>query len=398
MKILMLTTKYPSYASSPWLTNELAEELKSIGYEITVLCIDWKSESLSGSFNVRDITLINFPTNFSINKYLPLSIGKMLKWTLSSIFAYNYFKRFINVGNFDVLICFSPCFPVWFCILKLRSIVAKRIIIYWDFFPIHQFEIGKFQTRWLLKPAFCIEKFLLSTFNNVGCMSPKNIIFFKNYFLLKNKVKVFEMPIWGKKNLIPKTLATNPSLIRSAYPYETLIVFGGQLEKGRGIDTLILIAEQLKSRNENIGIVIAGGGPLENIVLNASKDGLHNLIYLGNIPRDEYLKFIHICDLGVITTQINVSVPTYPSKCIDYLLSSLPIIAFVENSTDFGSIIKDAGCGVFFQSNNVNDLTDKLIELANDDIQLDKMRLSCLSFFEKRHNVSIVAQNLINEF
>jgi glycosyltransferase involved in cell wall biosynthesis len=398
MKILMLTTKYSRGASSPWLTNELAEELKFNGYEITVLCIDWKSESTPGASSIEGISLINFPPSYFINEYLPQSIRKTFKWILSSIFAYNYFSRFTNLKEFDILICFSPCFPFWFCILKLRFIVAKRIIIYWDFFPIHQFEIGKFQTRWLLKPAFFIEKFLLSTFSNVGCMSPKNIIFFKNYFLLKNKVKVFEMPIWGKKYPILKTLVTNPSLIRNAYPYETLIVFGGQLEKGRGIDTLILIAEQLKSRNQNIGIVIAGEGPLGNIVLNASKDGLHNLIYLGSIPRDEYLQFIHTCDLGVITTQMDVSVPTYPSKCIDYLLSSLPIIAFVEKSTDFGSIIQDAGCGVFFQSNNVNDLTDKLIALANDDIQLDKMRLSCLSFFERRHNVSIVAKNLINEF
>lgn len=396
MKILILTTKYSKSVSSPWLTSELAEELRDSGHDVTVLCLDWKSETKKGVYEVNGITIFNYPA-LSFD-FFPSSLGKVVKWIVSSVYAYSYFNRCLAGRKFDALISFSPCMPVWYCILRLRWFAVKRVVIYWDFFPIHQFQIGKFRAEFLLKPAFWLEKYLLSRFDAAGCMSAMNVDFFKNYFSLGARVKLFELPVWGKRYLDDNVKFDVTSLERSQFAHKKLVVFGGQLERGRGIDKLLLLAKQLKERNEDIAVVIAGDGPLKHDVIEALQDGLHNLYFLGKISRTDYLKFIRSCDIGIVATQMDVTVPTYPSKCIDYLLAPLPIVAFVEKSTDFGTIIQEAGCGLVCENDSVNELTDKIVSLAYDDALMTEMRLACSVFFEKRHDVVRVAKRLLNEF
>lgn len=395
MKILLLTTKYSKSVSSPWLTNELAEELRDLGHDITVLCLDWASEADKDTFQINGIRVLNYPA-ISCN-FFPSSLGKAVKWIFSSVVAYRFFKNSLDGRKFDTLISFSPCIPTWFCILNLRNLAAKRVVIYWDFFPIHQAQIGKFRYTFFLKPVFWIERFLISKFDAAGCMSEMNISFFKKYFSLGARVKVFELPIWGRKYLASNETYAATHLKRSQFAYKTLVVFGGQLERGRGVNELLLLAKQLKERNEDIAVVIAGDGPLKSDVIDAVQDGMHNLFYLGRISRAEYLKFIRTCDIGIVATQMNVTVPTYPSKCIDYLLAPLPIIAFVEQSTDFGAILDEAGCGLVCTTGGINELADKVICLAHNDKLRAEMRLACSTFFEQRHDVIQVAQRLASE-
>lgn len=395
MRVLLLTTKFSTNAASPWLTNELAETMRDSGHEVTVLCLDWSSAAELGAFNINGIRVFNYPA--VSYRFIPASLGKVIKWFVSSILAYRYFKHSLRGLVFDALVSFSPCVPVWFCILKFRRYAVKRVVIYWDFFPIHSYQIGKIRSRFLLKPAFLIEKYLLSKFDAAGCMSGRNIEFFRNYFSLGVKIKLFELPIWGRMPLVGTGGGAEFFFDRSQYNYKKLVIFGGQLELGRGIDKLLQLSKELKLRNENIALVIAGDGPLRSSVLAASQDGTHNLIFLGKLPRNDYLKFIRTCDIGIISTQTNVSVPTYPSKCIDYLLAPLPIVVIVEQATDFGDIIQKAGCGLVCTSGGIGELADKIVYLANNDLLTAQMRLACPVFFDSRHNVVNVAKQLVNE-
>ena len=394
MNIVILTTKFSTDPLSPWLTNELAETLNGDDHNVQVLCLDWAASNGRGTFVVNGVTVHNYPA-ISLN-YLPGSLAKLIKWVVSSFLAHHYFITSIAKNKFDVMVAFSPCIAVWYCLLKLKKITTKSVVVYWDFFPIHNYEIGKIRSKFLMKPAFLIEKYLLSKFNSVGCMSEMNVSFFKNYFSLGSVVKVFELPVWGRRSLHADEDGT-VSTLRVRCEYEKLAVFGGQLEHGRGIDTLLRLAKDLKTRNADIALVIAGDGPLKSLVIEAEQDGLHNLIYLGQLPRDKYVEFIRTCDIGIVSTQTNVSVPTYPSKCVDYLLAPLPIIAIVEASTDFGRIIQDSGCGLLCGSDRVDELASMIIQLAANDLLREKMRHACINFFDQRHDVANVAKKLLNE-
>lgn len=395
MNILVIATKYSLNQDSPWLTNELSESLRDHGNDVTVLLVDWEGkEDLRGikicnGIKVLCIPAVTFPM-------LPRTIDKTLKWIFSSLNAYLHFKSNFKNVRFDVLIGFSPCTALWYCFLKLRKRIKIKILVYWDFFPIHNYQIGKVPYKFLLSPLFTLERFLVSMFDFVGLMSKKNIDFFKEYFPLTAKQNIFELPIWGRKISIEHRELDDlfPKIKKK---YRCVAVFGGQLEYGRGIENLLFISNRLRSENSDIGLLIIGDGPLKEMVVEASSDGRHNLIYFNKLSREDYLIVLSACDIGIVSTQADVTIPSYPSKCIDYFLCELPIIASVEMTTDFGEIIEDAGCGFFCPAGDNEQFMEKLVLLSmNPDLRRKMGRSGC-AFFDQRHNIEVVTALLLNK-
>jgi len=395
MKILVIATKYSLKLDSPWLTNELAESLQKQGNEVTVLFVDWDAkECLQGPTICNSIKVICIPA-LTFPK-LPNTISKALKWLFSSINAYRHFKSNFRHVHFDVLIGFSPCTALWFCFYRLRRRAEQMVLVYWDFFPIHNYQIGKVPSRLLNYPLYILERYLVSVFDYVGLMSDKNIAFFKEYFPLNGRQKIFELPIWGRRIVIKyKDLDEVQHNLKQQYG--CVAVFGGQLEYGRGIENLLSIAKQLRNESSDIGLLIIGEGPLKAKVIEASSDEMHNLIYLSKLSREDYLKVLSVCDIGIVSTQAEVTIPSYPSKCIDYLISGLPVIASVEATTDFGEIIEAAGCGYYCLAGDDKLFVEKIKTLAMDSELRKVMGKAGRDFFENRHNVDAVAAMLLNQ-
>ena len=395
MNILILVTKYSLNQDSPWLTNELSKSLHDRGNDVTVLLVDWQGKEglrrimISNGIKVINVPAVTFPM-------LPRAIDRVLKWTFSSLNAYLHFKPIIKNTHFDLLIGFEACSALWYCYLKLRKHIKIKMLVYWDFFPIHNYQIGKIPYRFLLKPLYILEKKLISMFDFVGLMSQKNITFFKEYFSPAAKQEVFELPIWGREISIEhRNLDDLFTKIKTAY--RCVAVFGGQLEYGRGIEDLLFIANHLRNENSDIGLLIIGEGPLKKKVKEASSDEQHNLIHLNKLSREDYLRVLSICDIGIVSTVANVTIPSYPSKCIDYFLCELPIIASVEMTTDFGEIIENAGCGFFCPAGNSDQFIEKLILLSNNLDLRKKMGKSGRAFFNKRHNIEVVTSLILNK-
>ncbi len=394
MNILLIATKYSLKQESPWLTNELAESLRDHENNVSVLFVDWDGkedfygETTCNGIKVLSIPAVTFPS-------LPSTINKTLKWIFSSLNAYFHFRSNLKHVRFDVLISFSPCTALWYFFLKLRKRTKIMILVYWDFFPIHNYQIGKVPYGSFLKPLYVLEKFLVSMFDFVGLMSKKNIEFFKEYFPYTAKQNIFGLPIWGRKISIEhRELYDLFEKIKKKY--RCVAVFGGQLEYGRGIENLLFIANRLRNENSDIGLLIIGDGPLKEMVAEASSDGRHNLIYFTRLSREDYLRLLSACDIGIVSTQANVTIPSYPSKCIDYFLCELPIIASVEMTTDFGEIIEDAGCGFFCPAGDNEQFIEKLVLLSmNPDLQ-KRMGKAGRAFFEKRHDIEVVSTLLMN--
>ncbi|HHH1632893.1 TPA: hypothetical protein ACPZS9_004463, partial [Yersinia enterocolitica] len=133
-KILIICTKYPLAENSTWLTRELAEELNNRGYDIDVICIDWTKNSSKQYLKLNNISIYNVPS-IEISKSGFLNF--IVKWGLSSVYAAFYSHKLVTKKH-DLVIGFSPCASSWFLILLGKIFSKKSLLIYWDFFPIHQ--------------------------------------------------------------------------------------------------------------------------------------------------------------------------------------------------------------------------------------------------------------------
>ena len=344
MRVLILCTKFSTVESDGWLTNDLAAAYAAAGHEVTVVCVDWSGQSRAQVLTMYgSVRVINTPIDLSAVGCLPGALQKMYKWFWASRRAIPFVDQHLTVQPYDLFVGFSPASTAfWMQRHLLRRLKpARKYMVLWDFFPRYHHELGLIPAGPLFTIAKRMETLAIRQFDTVGVMSPANIPYFwKETPSFRGKVEV--LPLWG-----PQTLAQegNRQEIRHRFglPQDRIVaIFGGQLIPGRGIELLLKLAEASRERCPQVVFAIAGGGPLEDYLKQRlTEPELANVRYLGKIPRDEYLTFLTACDIGIVFNSGTVSVPTFPSKSIDYFRAGLPILGAVEAATDYSEILEN---------------------------------------------------------
>jgi glycosyltransferase involved in cell wall biosynthesis len=384
---LVITTFY-GLNDDNLLSDDLDLFLNSQNFKTHVIFLDWESKFKTGIYKKNKTIIFCYSSKL-------LSKSLFFKWALMSPFAFLYFYKFFRKIEIEIISSFSPVITVWFFILFFRK-VKKKALFYFDFFPIHHFQISKIKSHFLQKILFSVESSLVKYFDFVGCMSPKNIDYFVKYFTF-NKAKVFEVPLWHKNfqlqkdeieaNLFKKELGINSS--------DLLLLFGGQLEKGRGIEFLCELAKEITFKNIPVTILVLGKGSLQPLIINTSNH-FDKLKYLGSVTKSEYKKFLQLVDVGLAITVGGVDVPTYPSKVVEYSAASLPILANIEKTSDIGDIVHKYDAGFVSNSGDMNMFLFDLSKLLDRNI-LKKMSLNSYNLFLSRHNIP-TALNLFKSY
>lgn len=398
MNVLMLCTKFSLDENSPWLTNELADSLSAAGHCVSVIHIDWSQPSKKDDSIIETKSAVRVLTvaPLIINKF-GLFFEKLAKWSLSSFLAWRSIKKFTKKQNYQLLIGFSPtttvALPLW---RLLRRLNCVSYLVQWDFFPYHHQQIGLINNRHAFALACWIENKIMRKFNHIGCMSPKNIDYLRSHYDLKTKQKIHILPIWGQGDAI---VNSNPAETRKTYALpsdKVLAIFGGQLTKGRGIETILAAAKLARIQKSELGFVFVGAGPLEQLI----RDDLEekgNVFFLGKLSREEYLQIAAACDVGLVCTVDGVDVPTFPSKSIDYFRTKLPILAAVEKTSDYGDFVAENSLGVVCKVGDAKALYHALKELTEKPALMKEMGENGFKMYLEKLHVDKVAIKLFQQ-
>ena len=391
MKVLILTTKYPSPNESEWLISELANELAKRGNSVKVLNVEWSSYQPRHKHRTMNPKVISYNA-------ISIPLGRFSifpKWIFSSLKIAPYLiLDFIKKERYDLLITTSPCTACASAIVLSHLVSKKSLLIYWDFFPIHNQQISNKVPVLLMPMLKNIEKKLVNSFSDVACMSPANLVFFDKYFDLNPKQNRFILPIWTSYLRLEKSIK-KPLFESSIYEDNIIVTFGGQLVEGRGLETLIEAIKIARVSNNKIKLVVCGDGQLSSIVEDFCREEPLACSYLGKLPREEYLNVLSYSDIGVVATIENVDSPTYPSKSLDYMAASIPIVASVEKNSDFGLVLEENNFGLSCDAGNPETLAKLLIILAEDAELRYAMGRNGLKFLNDFHSVSKIVNRIL---
>ena len=163
-------------------------------------------------------------------------------------------------------------------------------------------------------------------------------------------------------------------------PYK--IVFSGAMYHHRGLDILLEAAPKIINEIPNVKFVLIGSGnELEKLKEISTKKNLDaNMEFKGWIKRDEIPQNISDASIGIGPLRLtDVTEGALPIKVLEYMASSLPIIA--QKGTLPDDVLVDEKNGFFV--NGVDELAEKIILLLQNSTQVEIMGKESLKMVQK---------------
>lgn len=348
---LILSKRLSFDGKSPWLTDDLVLSLLERQENVDVLLFDLSGKWKAGRNRWNGANVYAFPVSCSRGVIRYLSIVFNYLKILFFSFCLKRNKKYDFVVGFSI-----SSFFLFVPKIIQRSCSSVNVLFLWDFFPFHHRQIGKINNRF----AFCfsrvLEKASIYEYDHVALMSEKNKdVFFRLYPKYAGGASV--VPVWGKGKVFVEEEK------KDGFSEDFLnVVFGGQLTSGRGIEEIVVLAKRLHAERAKVRVHVFGDGSLSYLIKEEAKKNPH-LYYWGNVGRSDYKSYLKSADVGLVVTVSGVTYPTFPSKVIDYFSCKKPVVACVEENTDFGVFVQDdVGAGVAVTAGDNARLYEAVVE------------------------------------
>ena len=362
------------------MISELAGELIARGHEVTVFHLNWnekpgrETRELTGSHEERIVDVV------------PRAVGKpgsllykISKFLLSNLHAVREMRAHLAGVDFDASVSWTPALTVALPLLAaIKRGVPAHILFVFDFFPIHQMEIGLMPRG----PVYWVSKWLedrmYRKFTAIICNFPGNIEYLKRHYPIREDTNVISTPLWS--DISPPEIMPRAEVRRKyGLPADRPIaIFGGQITEGRGIEQMLGAAEYASQNRSPLLYLFVGDGRLVPLV-SQNADALDNVRHIASVDRSEYLSLVGACDIGMVATVEGVSSFSFPTKTIDYLRVGLKIVASVEEGSDYLTLLSEyrLGNGVNFNDPEgyyraADELARNLDDSDNDNVMARK--------------------------
>ncbi len=150
----------------------------------------------------------------------------------------------------------------------------------------------------------------------------------------------------------------------------------------RGLDVLLEAAPNVVEKMPQTKIVLLGDGPeMEKLKNLAHKNNLDsNIEFKGWIDRNDIPNHLSDASIGIgPLKQTPVTENALPIKVLEYMASSLPIIA--KSGTLPDDVLKNNENGYFVK--NYSELSEKIIKLLQNPELVEKMGKNSLNMVQK---------------
>lgn len=385
MKTVWIIDPYNEVPEKGWRDGRyfiIAKLLSENGYSVNFFISNFSHRSKK---KVNDVGIIRFNANLnivvvpSITYYKHISLRRI---RYERIFAKNVVRNQHDLPLPDILIMKEPAVFMFDEILKLILKSNCRLVLdVMDLWP-ELFEIKlphklKTISRIIFYPLYYKRKKIFLKASAITAVSP-------DYLEVATKVnnKVPNMVVYwgGDTKAISSSIESKITLdlhrlgLYDKKQEDVWGIYAGTLGENYDISTLLAASAYLNNKISNLKIIIAGTGPLENIVKKFADEN-QNIIFIGSLPTEQLYKLFGFCDFG-FSTYAKGSTVSMPIKCFDYLAAGLPIVNSLNRN--LGVLVREFKIGYQYEATNYLSLTNALTKLMEDRSELVDMKQRCL--------------------
>ena len=371
MRILAFIFHFPPMSGGgPVVSFDIVNTLATLGHEITVLVpnVEWKEKRYEPPMH-KNLTIIRVETPSRTNLKVA---ARRCKGNLSK-----KGEEICKEREFDLIFTiFHPFHLVPNAAVSCAKKFGKPVII--------KIDDAVYAKSSGLKS---IQRRIEKRFNSKSLAAATEILVLnENMKKLVNsfyKIPQEKISIWPNGVNLPFFEVKN---VRK----ERKVAFLGVMYYHRGLEVLLEAASKVVNSLPDTKFVLLGEGPemqrLQNIVLEKSLTS--NVEFKGWIEREKIPVHLSEASIGIGPLQLTpLTAKSIPIKVLEYMASSLPIIAKKGTLTD--DVLKDGENGYFIE--DANDLAEKILILLKDPSLIEKMGST------SRHMVQKFSwENLIN--
>ncbi len=397
MKVIFLALAFPKMDKSKYLYTQLVSQFHENGHDITVVAPMY-DDSTSGLQIEEGVKVIRVST------MKLFGVGSIKKGIANVMLPYQYKKAIKenNIGlDFDLIITPTPPITLYGVAAWLkRKSNAKLYLILRDIFPQNAVDLGMLKKTGLIHYYFRHkEKKLYAKSDAIGCMSQGNIDFVKNHNPELSTEKLHMLPNWG--DIMPAASEMEVKQIRTKEGFDgkIVIIFGGNIGLPQKLENIVDLAIACNNEKNIVFLIMGSGNERQNLENLVKQKKVRNLIIKDGLPQNEYMKWVQMADIGLISLSEKFTIPNIPSKALSYYNTKTPILASIDTNTDFGQIMDDLETGVWAPAGKTSVLKDKLMYLINNPKLRKKMGENGFNYMQKHlsgHQAYVTIVNNIN--
>lgn len=300
-------------------------------------------------------------------------------------------KRKLNDVKFDLVIYSTP--PITF--VNVIRYIKKRdqayaYLMLKDIFPQNAVDMKMIKKDSFLHRFFQKkERKLYNISDFIGCMSAAN-----KEFLLKHNPQISEEKVEVNPNSIePMELLqtkeeTEAIKLKYALPSDRKIfVYGGNLGKPQGVDFLLETIEKTL-RNDVFFLIVGSGTEYKRIENWFEERKPKNAVLKRGLPKDDYEYLLRACDVGMLFLHKDFTIPNFPSRLLSYLDLKLPVLAATDSSTDVGTTIVNADCGLSILWGDQEAMQEAISQFCEDEARYQRMKMNAFKLLVTEFHVN----------
>lgn len=220
----------------------------------------------------------------------------------------------------------------------------------------------------------------------IGCMSENN----RKYLIEKSGVDKNKIEICPNSIKIRKCPDIDKDEVRhnNGLPTDkTIFVYGGNLGVAQGIDFIISCLEKNEEDKDSFILIVGSGTEYNRLAQWFEKNNPQNSKLISHLPKEEYMKVMAACDVGLIFLDHRFTIPNFPSRLLSYMEGKMPVLAATDPNTDVGTVIEEGNFGYWCESNDSEKFV-QLMELFQEQNERIRMGDNAFDYLKNNYDVA----------
>ena len=371
MRVLLLTLYFaPDVAANAVIMTELAEELTTLGHQVTVVTAfpHYAGNVIDHRYRGRFIQREEHEGIQVIRTYLYTSPHKQrfLVRFLNYV-SFNFLSTLASLfaGPQDIILAPSPPLTIGLSAYLISRV--KRISYVYnvqDIYPDVVVKLGILRNPWVIALSRWLERFVYAHARHITVLSEG----FRANLLRKGvpPEKLTVIPNFVDVDFIRPLPRNNGFRHRFGLDGRFVVLYAGNLGHSQNLEHVLECAALLQDQDDIAFVIVGNGSRKPYLEAQARQMGLCNVRFIPFQPREDVPDIYAAADISLVPLRKGIALDSVPSKVYTIMASARPVVAAVDPGSDAWNLVEQAQCGLCVEPESPHALAEAIRALYAD--------------------------------